>query len=224
MTIIQLIRSLKRRWYVVVVGAILTVAAVLVFSKSERVYFAQTNVVFEAPGAPTVAGVYNGFSESLISFAAVVERTVNGSSESVHLSSPTATLYGIGVRQGSSVTLADRGGQWSHVFDRPVLSVQVVDSSPERVRASMAAIISDISNAAESVQSGSGAPIGARITVTTTPEQPDIASFGQTSTSRIKGIAAMVSVGFGLTAAAACILDSSALRRRRDPGHVAVRS
>lgn len=223
MTIIQLIRILRRRWYVLVVGAVCTVAAVTVFSQNERVYFAQTNVVFEAPGSPTVAGVDNGFSESLNYFAAVVERTVNGSSASVRLSSPTATLYGIGIRQGSSVSLADGGGQWSHVFDRPILSVQVVDSSPERVNAGMAAVISDISTAAESMQSESGAPIDARITVTTTPEQPEIASFGQTSTSRIKGAASMVSVGFLLSASAACILESPALRRRPDPDHAASR-
>ncbi len=223
MTIIQLTRSLRRRWYVLVVGVVCTVAAVMVFSKNERVYFAQTNVVFEAPGAPTVAGVDYGFSESLNYFAAVVERTVNGSSASVRLSSPTATLYGIGIRQGRSVSLADGGGQWSHVFDRPVLSVQVVDSSPERVYAGMAAATSDISTAAETMQSESGAPLDTRITVTTTPEKPEIASFGQTSTSRIKGAASMVSVGVALSASAACILDSAALRRRRDSDHAAVR-
>jgi len=214
-TTLQLLRILRRRWYVLVVGVVCSVAALLVFSKSERVYFAQTDVVFQAPGAPTMPGLNSGFSESLNYFAGIVERTVNKGSESVRLSSPTATLYGIGVHQGRSVVLADRGGQWSHVFDRPVVSVQVVDSSPERVAAGMAAAVSEIATTAESMQSASGAPSASRITVTTTPEQPEIVSFGQTSASRAKGVASMASVGFGLTATVACLLDRYALRHRR---------
>lgn len=215
MTIVQLLVILRRRWYVVIAGLICSVAALLVFSESERVYFAQTDVVFQAPGAPTVAGVNNGFSESLSFFAGIVERAVNNGSESVRLASPTATLYGIGVHRGKSVVLADRGGQWVHIFDRPVLSIQVADSSPERVAAVMAATISEIAATAESIQSTSGAPSDTRITVTTIPERPEIGSFGQTLTSKAKGLASMGAVGFGLTAAAACLVDGYALRYRR---------
>lgn len=215
MTTVQLLGILRRRWYVLIVSIACSVAAMSVFSETERVYFAQTDVVFEAPGVPTVAGVNSGYSESLSFFAGIVERAVNSGSDSVRLSSPTATLYGIGVHQGKSVALADRGGQWSHVFDRPVLWVQVSDSSPERVAAVMAAVVSDIATTAESMQSLSGAPPGTRITVTTTPENPEIVSFGQTSASRAKGFASMAVVGFGLSAAVACLVDRFALRSRR---------
>lgn len=215
MTTVQLLKVLRRRWYVLIVGLLCSTTALLMFSQSERVYFAQTDVVFEAPGVPTLAGVNSEFSESLNFFAGIVERTVNNGSESVRLSSPTATLYGIGVHRGKSVVLADRGGQWVHVFDRPILSIQVVDSSPERVAAVMAATVSDVAATAESIQSASGAPSATRITVTTTPEQPEIASFGQTLTGRAKGLASMGAVGFGLSAAVACLVDGYALRHRR---------
>jgi hypothetical protein len=218
MTTDQLLKILRRRWYVLIVGLTCTIAALLVFSEREKVYFAHTDAVFEAPGAPTMAGVNSGFSESLTYFAGVVERAVDGHSDFGRLSSPTATLYGIGVHQGKSVALADRGGQWVHVFDRPVLSIQVVDSSPERVAAVMAAAVSDIVSTAESMQSASGAPPNTHVTVTTTPEQPQIVSFGQTLAGKVKGVVSMAVLGFGLTATVACLVDRYALlyqRRRR---------
>lgn len=213
MTLVELLAVLRRRWYVPLIGLVCLAVSLVGARESRDVFFSEAAVVFEAPGVPVVSGVNSGYSESLTHFAALVERTVNDGEESIRLSSPTATLFGIGIRKGRSVVLADRGGQWTHVFDRPVLQIQVVDSSPDAVAELMAATVAKIAATAASLQSASGAPPESWIRVTVNKEQSQIVAFGQTTEGRAKGAAALGVATFGIFSVLAYALDRRIERR-----------
>lgn len=215
MAVSDLIQILLRRWYVVVVGMICTVAAFVALSDSPRVYSAQTDVVFLAPGNGAIRGLNDGLAQTLVDFASLVGKQVTDGQASLKLSSPSATLYGTGVREGVSIALADAGGQWGHMFNRPVLSVQVVDSSSEEVTNVLNGIVRDISRTATTLQNETAAPSTEFITVETVPEEIEINSIGQTRTSVAKGFVALTAVGGGLTLATAIQWDRMAHRAKR---------
>lgn len=218
MTIRMLWRVLRKRWYIVALGIGCIAGTFAAFIASPRVYFAQTDVVFVAPGDEAIGGLNDRIAQTLIDFAAVVEKKVNAERPSFRLASPTATLYGTGVSEGTSVALADAGGQWEHSFNRPVLSVQVVDSSAERVRKTLSSIVENISSTATSLQSESGADPARFITIETAPAISEVGSIGPTRASVVKGFAALTVAGLGLTGAAAVLVDrltvSLSARRR----------
>lgn len=214
MTVLALWKVLLARWYVVLLGLAVTATAFASLADSPRVYSAQTDVVFVLPGNVAIRGLNDGFAETLINFSGLVEQKVNEGRSSLKLSSPSATLFGTGVREGSSISLADAGGQWQRSFNRPVLSVQVVDSSPEEVTVVMTAIVRDIARTAESLQAESGTDSSKFITVETAPESIEITSFGATRMSTAKGLVALTTVGAGLTLAAALLSDRAITRIR----------
>jgi hypothetical protein len=198
-----------------------TMVAFVVLSDSPRVYSAQTDVVFLAPGNGAIRGLNDGLAQTLVDFAGLVGKKVTDGRPSLKLSSPSATLYGTGVREGVSISLADAGGQWGHMFNRPVLSVQVVDSSSEEVANVLNSIVRDISRTATTLQSETGAPSTDFITIETVPEAIEINSIGQTRTSVAKGLVALTIVGAGLTLGAAIWLDRSRREKRRGVAYVA---
>ncbi|GGE91739.1 hypothetical protein [Mycetocola zhadangensis] len=218
MTVLALWRVLLARWYVVLIGLACTTAAFLALDDSPRVYSAQTDVLFVLPGNVGIRGLNDGFAETLINFTGLVGEKVNEGRTSLKLSSPSAPLFGTGVREGASISLVDAGGQWQRSFNRPVISVQVVDSSPENVESVMKGIVQDISRTAENVQAESGTDASKYITIETAPESIEITSFGATRMSTAKGLIALTIVGGGLTIGTAVYLDRRVANRRNRQG------
>lgn len=216
MTTAQLLETLLRRWYVVLAGILCTWTACSALMLTPGVYGAHMDVVFVVPGGVASSNDF-AFAEPLINFAGVVERKVNDDQQSVRLSSPTAELYGLGVREGVSVALADSGGQWGSIFRSPIIRVQVVASSPEQVVSAVDGVVAKIAMTAKSIQDSSGVAEGKRISIETIPDRAQVFSYVQTRTSDVKATAAASMVGLGLTACAATLLDRWDLSRSQ-PG------
>jgi hypothetical protein len=215
MTMARLLRLLIRRWYVVVAGVACTWLACTALMLTPPVYAAQMDVVFVVPGGVASSRADDAFAEPLINFASIVAVRVHAVRPSVKLSSPTAALYGLGVREGVSVSLADAGGQWESVFNRPVIRIQAVDSSPERVASVIDEVVVDIASAATSIQDESGVGKGARIGIETVPQKAEVFTYSRTRTSEAKATAAAALLGLSLTACAAALSDRWARPRRR---------
>ena len=215
MTMAQLLPLLIRRWYVVVAGAACTWLVCTVLMLTPRAYAAQMDVVFVMPGGVASSRTDDAFAEPLINFTSIVAVKVNAVRPSVKLSSPTAELYGLGVREGVSVTLADAGGQWERIFNAPVIRIQAVDSSPERVASALDEVVADISSASTSIQDESGVAPSARIGMETVPLRPEVIAYTRNRTSEAKATAAAWVLGLSLTAAAAALSDRWARSRRR---------
>ncbi len=217
MTTTQLFTRAGHRWLWLFAGLLALVSATGVSSHVEAVYWTHVDVVFLPPNSPSGQGnVLEGDSASLVHFAALVEREINGSRALPRLSSAEATLYGAGVRRGYSVTLPNLGGQWQTNFNRPALSIEVVDSSEPRVRAVLAQVVGRVKGLARDLQQRSGVSAGARIW---TQEFPEDVSVSYVSGNRKRATGASLLLGGGLVLSAAVMVTGrGAGRRRRQAG------
>jgi hypothetical protein len=132
MTTLELIRILLRRWYVMVIGAALSVAVLYFATGHTGVYWAQYNIVLLPPEAPS-ANYLNDPRYGLEPLVGVVASDLNGTNRPLSTASSDATLVGIGVDRGVQVRVPNQGSQWQPVFGAHHLDLQIVDSSPEEV-------------------------------------------------------------------------------------------
>lgn len=214
MTRFELVRLLVRRWYVVVAVALATVLGMGLVQHPTSVYSAEVNVMFLPPD-----GVLMDQTESLIYFAAMVEREFNQGHSVPRVSSASATLYGAGVRQGYSVSLFDTGGQWQTNFNRPVLQVEVVDSSAVAVQTQLDAIFTRIDKIAVQAQTEAGVNPAKMIRSNLSPSPSVIVHVGGT---RWRATAGVLCLGLGL-AIGACYYTDRILASRRRPVPVPAR-
>lgn len=207
MTAARLIHVIFRRWYVVLVVLVLTGLATVAAGRVEGVYSTQLDIVFVASGKTNALQIS---ADSLVQFAAVIERRFNGNSEAVALAGGT-TLYGQGVRSGSSVTLPNSGGQWQTNFNQPALSIEVVDSTPERVRAVASDLSARIRSLTLSEQVERGVSAVNRVTTLESPATPAVTYIeGKLSRAKI----GIIALGVGIALWAAVMIDRLLTRLR----------
>ncbi|MGW9402487.1 hypothetical protein ACWGQ2_00790 [Arthrobacter sp. NPDC055585] len=219
MTPVQLLGVLRRRWYVWLAGLCCTGIAFGFLSQSAPVYAAQSDLVFQEPGVPGQSRTLTGTEpQTLIDFAAVVERKYLAGTKTAKLASPTASLFGTGIREGTSVGMLDTGGQWLSSFSRPVLSVQAAAPTPEKVSAEIARVHAEVQAVSDALQLEAGAQPEALITVERAPEDLIITSFGKTRMGEAKALLVLLVTGLGLSCAAAAAADALAVRRTRSRG------
>lgn len=214
MTSHDLVHIMLRRWFVVAFFILCAVITVFVLDTKQRHYVAQTELVMVAPGSVAVSGSPYGSTETLVDFAGVVERRFNASSPTQHLSSPSATLFGNGIRNGVSVRLTNSGGQWNYSFDRPILEVQVIDSNIETVHENMQSVESRVRKIVHDLQTDAHAKPKSMISVYSDTEGANITSFGSTRTGRVKGIALICGVAVVISVPFSIALDKLLKRRK----------
>jgi len=215
-TAVQLLRVLRRRWYVLLAGLCCTGFAFLSLGTSPAVYAAQADLVFMEPAVPGQSRTLTGAEpQTLIDFTAIVERKYLAGAKSAKLASPTASLFGTGIRRGTSVGMLDTGGQWLSSFNRPVLSVQAAGPSPEVVSAEIDRVHNEVSALSDDLQLAGGAGPAELITVERAPEDLIINSFGKTRMGEAKALIVLALTGTGLSCAAAAGTDALAARSAR---------
>ncbi|MET4620156.1 hypothetical protein ABIE18_001596 [Arthrobacter sp. 2762] len=212
MTPKTLLQVLRRRWYAAVAVLLIGFAGLGAIRSLDPVYWTQAEVSFVAPTGEPAYWVPGGDVAALVPFAALVEKRVNDDSGSVNLVLSRGTLYGAGVKQGYSVTLPNTGGQWTKSFSRPVLAVQVVDSSAERVNEVLSVVIKRIQEESTSLQKETDVH-GAVITTVTTPSSPEIIFGGGTPTDRLKGASAWLALACAAAMATAATVERQIARR-----------
>jgi hypothetical protein len=211
MTRSELFAALGRRWNVVAAILLMTLLGMGFADRVPGVYSTEVNVVFLPPDS-----TLQEQTASLTNFAAAVERVYKNGLEAPNVSSSSATLYGSGVRRGSSVKLADAGGQWGTNFNRPVLVVDVVDSSADAVQATLAGILTRISAVASGRQLAVGVAPENFIKIENSPPSPVISYVGG---SRQRALVGLGALGVGLSFTAALLTDRWALKARRRAQH-----
>jgi hypothetical protein len=215
MTANQLIRVLLRRWYVLVVFAVLVVLAVSLIPRTPGVYTSQVDMVFLPP---STLNRLQDQVEGSVQFAAIVDREFNGNRGNAPIPLQTATLYGEGIRRGYTVTLHNDGGQWTNNFDRPDLSIEVVDSSPERVNTEITRLTRRISALSSSLQDAQNVAPADRIGVI---ESPSTAQVTYIAASTTRAAAATLALGVILAMLVTVLFDRIAERWTRNASSTA---
>jgi hypothetical protein len=205
MTSRQVLGSLGRTWWLLLIGLCLTVGACLAIRGGAGSYWAQTTVYFLAPTDAQNANKLVFTTDSVIATAGLVAYEVDPVNGPV--TNTDTTLVAEGVRDGHRIRLPDSGGQWAANFDRPALDVQVVAPTAARVETETTRLIGAINRRLTKLQDADGVPPSGRITTTQTPVVIQV----QHATGRpTRAVALCVLVGVTLTA-----LTATAYDRRR---------
>lgn len=208
------LRSILRRWYVVIAGLLAVGLCYAAFTNSSSVYQSVSTVVFVSPGSAPITGVDVVQENSMVGFASMIERQMNDGRPVDRFASQTATLFGAGERQGYQVEVPNAGGQWNYYFPNPVLSVQVVGPTAEWVSATQSRLLDRITTLTAQDQDSLGVSPSRLITAKLSSSDNAPQPVGATHAMRIRGLLALLAVGIALSAAAATWLDRLLLRRR----------
>jgi hypothetical protein len=206
----QLLRLLARRWYVLVAVGLVTAAAAVTIPRAEGVYWTHATVVFLAPTGPVNDNALTPTPETLVNFAAIVERQLNGGQTTMRYGASWATQAGAGIREGATVQLINNGGQWRAAFSEPVLVIDVVDPDEQVVVDTVEATIARIRALAESTQSEARVLPTERITMLPSPETPVVSYAGG---NRLRATGGVLAIGGLVATSAALVVDRLLLGR-----------
>jgi hypothetical protein len=216
-TIADFLRVALRRWYVIVAGALVTVAAcwALVGNASSQVFYSRMEIRFVEVGSSASERFFNSGSQAIVPFVAAVERVVNEGKVAPPFNSRDSTIPGVGVRRGTKVAMPNYGTQWVSSYPVPTLVVEVVDDSPARVVAGHEKALAEIRGTVEELQDQEEVPAEVRVVVVEPASAPSVSSVGAPRRELLRALVAAVVVGAGITASVAVEWDRLAGRRDR---------
>ncbi|WP_104091149.1 hypothetical protein [Arthrobacter sp. GMC3] len=217
MTVDKLIQLCAKRWYVFIVVLTCATAAIFGLNTNVRLYTAQVEFIMVSPGTSVNFGMADETRVSLVNFADIVVREFNDKTPTYSLSAPKASLFGNGIRDGISVRLADSGTQWSPSFGTPVITVQIISSSPDQVLAKLDEISTRIQDLTSKIQSDIGASPATFIKADFDRTSIDIHSFGPTRAGKLKAEVTIIAVAFCLSTIIAEFIDRRWPKRSRKP-------
>jgi hypothetical protein len=181
---------------------------------ARAVYYSQVYVIFSMPAPGVDAGPARDFSPGLIDAAGVVGLMTDARSGAAPVSDGV-TIVSQGIRDGFSVRLPNDGGQWSNVFDRPELDVQVAGASPDEVTAKMKSVLAGIYAGLARDQQAMGVNAANRITTQLSPPSIDVY---RASGSRIRALSATLFLGLCLAFSLARLVQRLSPKRTPDSG------
>jgi hypothetical protein len=208
MTAWELAAAARRMWAVVLLGLLATAGLLWHVAHGAPVYSGEVTVVLLSDA---IGSDLRQVDQGLVTTAAVVSRRVSAGM-SAGVASDSVSLVGVGIRHGYSVTLPNRGSQWSKLYDRPELRVQVAGTSVEEVHATLSLALRRIAEALAMTQAEVGVTGPNLVRTQLTPTVPDIR---EGRGSRTRAGAAALLLGMGATTAAVVVLDSRRTRRER---------
>ena len=197
MTAVELIRALLRRWYVVLLGVLLTAAVGATAAHERTVYYTHFEVVVLPPQEPPNPNTLRSGPYDLVPMAGVLVSAFNGGERPLQMSTSETTIYGEGMRRGHLVRLRNGStSQWRPMFDRPVIDVQVVDPDPALVEQHARAITSKLRDILRDRQQALGVRPAARMTLEQSPADPVVE---HVMGSRMRASGAVLLIGGWLT-------------------------
>ena len=174
MTARDLIAVFLRRWYLVAIGAILTLAAMYVTMHQPGVYWTQMTVVLLAPTEDYFPNKIQDPHYALAPMAGVIVKEWNQNYDPTLTASGDTTLYGEGKSDDVQVRMPNQGSQWKPLYLTPNIDVQVVGNNPELVENRAIQAGDELAAILDSQQDNLGINNRYRITSVASPEVPTV--------------------------------------------------
>jgi hypothetical protein len=214
----DVLHILVRRWYVVLLGLLMTCAGCVVAAPGQHVYSARASVVFLWPGSGPVSRTDDTAVPALVNFAAMVRLALPALSEGASDGGAFGgSLVGAEVRQGYIIVLPNSGGQWSQSYNEPMLAIEAVDVDPQGAENRLTSIMRQIDETAAELQSRLDVPSSERVTTTAGTANIDLVDGGVNAGTRVRGVSALGALGAFSTVVAAVAADRALQRRRSRP-------
>lgn len=177
-------------------GLALTGLAVVLLASPPGVYWASQRVSIQAPRSTENPNTFQISPRSINMTAGLIAQLVSEDQRATRAVEPEMPLADLGVRSGWTVQQPDRGGQWSHQYSDPYVTIQVVDPDPQRVEEEMTRLEDRVVSTIVRIQDEAHvAPVN-RFTTTTSPPTTNLYYAGGSPTRALVGIAVL---GLGLT-------------------------
>ena len=212
MTVRQLLLlATVRRWYVTIVGLLLTGLVAFLGMHAPGDYESSAGLVFLAPrSTENPNGLIAG--GNVISVAGVMSGVVRDSDV-------RAELRETGLVDQYTVKLHNSGNQWADNYDRPVLDITVWGSNPESVARSLQLLVTRVNAELLARQRAAGSARNNMITTQLTPAGPPVV---HGSGSPMRAAVAALFGGVALTLTVVLLVDDALVRRRRTATATAV--
>ncbi|WP_310527816.1 hypothetical protein [Nocardioides sp.] len=196
MTSRDLITAMLRRWYVMVVGAALSVGALYVSINQPPVYWTQYNVLLVGPAGAEGTDVLDDPVYALPPLVGVLATELNHGHPPMLTGDVDATMVGQGRLDGVQFRAPNLGTQWRPIFSANYLDVQVAGRTPDEVSAAAASATRDVVSRLEAEQDNLGIPTELRARAV--PSSPDPTIYAVTG-SRARTAGATGLLGASIT-------------------------
>ena len=213
MTTGVLLRIFARRWYVLVIALVVAGFAFVLMNRAGGAYVAQTKVMFIAPGTDAIGTFNDGLRDTVVNFAAVIEREIHDGKQTDRLAEH-ASLFGAGVPEGYQVVLPNSGGQWENSFATPALAVSVTGPSAADVSSTMSRLLDRIDFLARDRQLESNVAPENMIVTDRLPTEAVISYAGSSLSTQARALVMLVAVSLGIASTLAVRIDHRARRHR----------
>ena len=211
MTAGDFLAAALRRWYVVVLGAVLTVGVFAVVQRQAPVFFTQYNIVLVGPSGTEHSNVLENPRYGLQPLVGVISTDMNDGHPPLLTGDVDATMVGMGARDGVQVRVPNLGTQWRPLFSANYLDVQVAARTPEDVQAKAEQTSARIATLLEQRQDELGVPANLRALAVPSSEDPIVYPMAG---SRSRALGATGLTGIALTAVVVFWLERWRPRRR----------
>jgi hypothetical protein len=191
---------------------LVVVATSLLLSRTETVYWSETDLRLVYPGLKSHSNALLTTTESVIATAGLVVEDATQARPGPRLSTDEVTVVDAGIDDGVLIRLPNAGGQWATNFDKPSINIQVVGRDPAAVRGRMTETVAWVSAILENRQATYQVAKSDMITAYPSPPVPVVAT---AHGSRARALVAVLLVGLGLTIGFTLYVDQLMLRRRR---------
>ena len=197
MTSRELLRLVLRRWYVMLLGAAISVGALYLITQRPDIYWTHFNVVVLAPlDKDDYPNKLENAHDQLAPMAGLLVADWNGVDRPLLMASDETTLFGETQRKGIQVRVPNEGSQWAPRYFSPNIHVQVVDSNPDTVAQEARRVSVELNALLQKRQDALGIQPAMRMTTMVSPADPTIE---YVSGSRARAALATGLVGAALT-------------------------
>ncbi|WP_194409706.1 hypothetical protein [Microbacterium cremeum] len=172
-------------------------------------------VEFRWPGAARIAPESGFVDESVIAFADLVARKVNGGHEPKHYSEEEAQLYGAGLREAELVFMSYVGNQFVTDHPNAAIEVRVVGRSEDSVNERRTALVEEVLATATRLQETVGTRKSQLISQSVQPLSWRIEHITPSRTTQFLAFGAIGVAGIIGGVGAALLWDRGAQRHRR---------
>ncbi len=178
MTSSDLLRAALRRWYVVLVGAVISLGFVFVATHQPTVYWTQFNVLLIGPKNPEFPNYLEDPRYTLYPIVGLVVTDVNGGRPGMLTASTETNMVGQGIDDGVQVRVPNLGTQFRRDMSASYLDVQVAAPTPEQVSERFASTLEEIRGSLRERQDELGVVPGMRVSATPATDDPTIYAIG----------------------------------------------